>query len=97
MQLTRKTHAESRSLQPPYTLDDLGLEERLLSQSRDPVYAGVGAYRDLLRDLQVTVGTRPNLKVHLRELHAGHCQRCSGGGSPIGVLVSGPESLKAAT
>ncbi|KAE9273525.1 hypothetical protein PF008_g29813 [Phytophthora fragariae] len=98
MQWTRKTHTKSRSLQPPYTLDDVGLEERLLPQTRqDGVYAGVETYRDLLSDLQVTVGTRPNLKVHLWELHAGHCQRSSDGGSPIGVLVSGPESLKAAT
>ncbi|EGZ15299.1 hypothetical protein PHYSODRAFT_561151 [Phytophthora sojae] len=96
---TRWAEAESKSLTPPYTLENAGLEENLLPQTRqERIYAGVCTYRDLLSDLQVEVGGRPDLAVHLRGLHTEHRQRCAGGGcrSPIGVLVSGPESLKTA-
>lgn len=95
---TRWAEAESKSLTPPYTLENAGLEENLLPQTRqERIYAGVCTYRDLLSDLQVEVGETRSGGAS-SGLHTEHRQRCAGGGcrSPIGVLVSGPESLKTA-
>ncbi|KAG7378447.1 ferric/cupric-chelate reductase [Phytophthora pseudosyringae] len=86
------------ALPVPCRVDEWGLKENLLPQARERGFSpDVSTFRDLLRELRVDVGRRPDVAVHLRELHAGHYQRCSGGESGIGVLVSGPSGLKTAT
>ncbi|KAK1935424.1 Ferric reduction oxidase 7 [Phytophthora citrophthora] len=72
------------------------LKENLLPQTRGTSFIpDMSTYRDLVTDLDVEVGRRPDVERLLRDLHSGHRLRCSG--SAIGVLVSGPESLKIAT
>jgi hypothetical protein len=80
-----------------YFVDECHLNEHLLPQERERSFSpGVSSYRDLVSELEVSVGRRPNIGLQLRQLHAGHRQRCSGDGSAIGVLVSGPGGLKTA-
>ncbi|GMF65777.1 unnamed protein product [Phytophthora lilii] len=93
MKWARSTRA---TLAPPYFTDNLGLKESLLPQAPvQTLLSGVSTFRDLVSEFQVSIGRRPNLATQMRDLHAGHRQRCSNG-SPIGVFVSGPGSLKTA-
>ncbi|KAG1706102.1 hypothetical protein DVH05_002662 [Phytophthora capsici] len=72
------------------------LKENLLPQTRGTSFIpDMTTYRDLVNDLHVEVGRRPDLERQLHRVYSGHHLRCSR--SPIGVLVSGPESLKTAT
>ncbi|GMF45931.1 unnamed protein product [Phytophthora fragariaefolia] len=97
MQWIRRGRVTTKSLNSLYDLDKLRLEESLLPPTKeDGVYTGIATYRELLSYLQVTVGRRPDLAAHLREAHTSHYQRRANGETPIGVLASGPENLKAA-
>ncbi|KAG2843852.1 hypothetical protein PC110_g796 [Phytophthora cactorum] len=50
--------------------------------------------RGLVEGYGVACGTRPNMAQVMREVHEKH--KCTSG-TPIGVFISGPEALKAAT
>jgi ferric-chelate reductase len=96
--LTRWTQSARSVFKSWYFVDELRLNEHLLPHERDRSFSpGVSSYRDLVSELHVGVGRRPDIGVQLRQLHAGHRRRCSGNGSAIGVLVSGPAGLKTAT
>ncbi|KAL3659315.1 hypothetical protein V7S43_015586 [Phytophthora oleae] len=72
------------------------LKEKLLPRTRGTsLIPDISTYRDLVNEFQIEVGRRPDLERQLRDLYSGHHLRCSR--SPIGVLVSGPDSLKTTT
>ncbi|KAL4094205.1 hypothetical protein PRIC1_009868 [Phytophthora ramorum] len=98
MKWTRNAHESYKLWRTRYSVEEQSLKQNLLPpKGKHSFSAGVSTYRDLVSELRVSVGQRPDLAAFLRSLHAGHHQRCSGDGSVIGVLVSGPESLKTAT
>ncbi|KAL4099424.1 hypothetical protein PRIC1_007229 [Phytophthora ramorum] len=51
--------------------------------------------RDLVEEYDVACGSRPNMAEIMREVHERHS--CSSTDTTIGVFISGPEALKAAT
>ncbi|ETP09257.1 hypothetical protein F441_14868 [Phytophthora nicotianae CJ01A1] len=86
--------AAYKTVRTQYPVDEWSLKENLLPESRGRIFnPDILTFRDLIGDFHVRVGNRPDLTKHLRKLHAGHRQRCSGAGA-IGVFVSGPGSLK---
>ncbi|KAF1326008.1 Ferric reduction oxidase 8, partial [Globisporangium splendens] len=62
----------------------------------------VHTFRDLIREHNVAIGSRPNMQVSMRQVFEAHqifrADHPSGSGNPtVGVFISGPEALKAAT
>ncbi|OWZ15355.1 hypothetical protein PHMEG_00011007 [Phytophthora megakarya] len=93
----RGARAVYKQVKVKYPLDELDLVEILLPQTRRRDFSqDILTFRDLLNDLRVPVGKRPDLVELLHEHHRDHHERQSDE-SPIGVIVSGPTSLKTAT
>lgn len=93
---SRDTRVACNLSHSQYSVGSHEMKEHLLSQAPQvgATATGVVTFRDLISDLGVRVGTRPDLAVHLRQLRTQHQSK---GNGPIGVLVSGPSSLKTAT